>query len=126
MSFISAFIKWISVLRHRRIRVMILLPLYYNPDEAGNRKEIEPEKLYNTRNELTAQYGGVTVTNSLNSGCWDNPRDGKRYEDTTKTLYFDTKPTFTNVHYLIKYKETLKKRFEQKEMYITSSPITRY
>ena len=99
--------------------------IYYNPDEDGTKKEVEPEKIYQTKSELIKQFTGVTVTQTISEGMWDDPKDGKRYDDTTKTIYADINPTLKSLKFLVRYRGVLEERFRQKEIFMNISPVFR-
>ncbi|MFH1333059.1 MAG: hypothetical protein ABIH53_02380 [archaeon] len=105
------------------MRVSILLPIYYNPDEEGNKREIEPEKMHQTKVELTNQFTGVTITQTISDGMWNDPKNNKRYEDTTKTIYADINPSLKSLKFLVKYKGVLEERFEQEEIFMNLLPV---
>jgi hypothetical protein len=62
-----------------KIRIEILLPLYYN-----DKTQIEPGKFLKTRNELTAKFGGCTVITPA-EGSWIDK--GIEYNDINSGFY---------------------------------------
>jgi hypothetical protein len=101
----------------KKVRVCILLPLFYNPNEEGIQKK------YKTRAEITDKFTGVTVTDTFNEGMWDNLDENKRYENTTKTLYVDINPTLKNLIFLVDYRNKLEDRFKQEVIYMNLLPV---
>lgn len=107
----------------RQVRVHLLIPLYYNPDKQGYRVPIEPERIHATKEEVTRRFGGFTSTTLYNEGKWISKKTGKEQEDITKTFYIDLEPSPENIKWLLEYKEKLKERFKQEEVYMTISPV---
>lgn len=75
--------------------------------------------------------GGINTSNVPIIGSWINPSDKKRYND--KTIVFtvvvesEDKMTITNVlkiKKLIEYKEKLKDRFQQHEIFMIATRCT--
>jgi hypothetical protein len=66
----------------RKRRYEILLPVTYNDG-----RPIEPEKLYQTRDELVAQFGAVSLVPHVVLGTWVH--EGTRYEDELRRITVD-------------------------------------
>ena len=43
------------------VTVLLRLPLFYNPDAAGHRAPVEPDKFLDTAEELARRFGGGTL-----------------------------------------------------------------
>ena len=99
-------------------RIELSLPLLYN-----DKSPIEIEKFDITRQELTRKFGGLTSTQvntaSALDGWWVN--QGITYQDKIAIFRIDT-DTFSN-RFWTKYKNLLKRRFRQEEVYITVTQI---
>jgi hypothetical protein len=98
-----------------KIRIEILLPLYYN-----DKTQIEPGKFLKTRNELTAKFGGCTVITPA-EGSWIDK--GIEYNDINSGFYVIAPHTEDSIRFFQDYKEVLKKRFNQLDILITYYPI---
>lgn len=98
------------------VRYEILLPLRYNDGTP-----IEDEKLRITRRELVKKFGAVTMEPRGFIGVW--VYQGQEYEDELIRLVIDTEDTLQVEEFFREYKECLKKRFNQLEIWITVYPI---
>jgi hypothetical protein len=82
--------------------------------------EIEPEKFDQTAEELSDHFGGITQDTVRITGTWKY--GGARYRDELLRIYIDTtNPTATD--FLKAYKEQLKERFRQIDIWITAHEI---
>jgi len=105
-------------------RVAILIPTHSNADKNGIREKIDGDEYVTTYEELLKQFGGWTHDPTVMKGGWiDNNDGGKKYLGETTIIYCDYDDTETNKQFLNEYKEILKVRFRQKEIYMTTSPI---
>jgi len=110
-------------------KVDIQLPLRFNPEDGG---ELIPQELFfDAHSELLELAGGISTNNNPIMGSWINPATKKRYDD--KSIVFsvvvesEDRVTITNVSKikkLISYKETLKKRFKQHEIFMIATRCT--
>lgn len=99
----------------RTKRFEILLPLNYNDGTA-----IEPEKIDQTAEELTERFGGTAQDTVRITGTWKY--GGARYRDDLLRIRIDTSdPTATA--FLKGYKELLKERMQQIDIWITAHEI---
>ena len=96
-------------------RFEILLPLDYND---GTR--IEPEKLDQTAEELSERFGAITQDTTGIMGSWKY--GAARYRDRLLRIRVDTIDTEATA-FLQAYKETLKARFQQIDIWITAQEI---
>lgn len=94
-----------------------MLPLYYNDG-----KEIEPSKFLETKEELVQKFGYCSAL-TPSAGTWVDPSDGKRYDDINAGFYIDIVLDREVEAFLVSYKEKLKERFKQREIYITYHDI---
>ena len=104
--------------RSRSVRITrfeILLPLNYN-----NGAEIEPEKFDVTAEELSERFGGITQDTIRITGTWKY--GGARYRDNLMRIRIDSNDR-TAEGFLLAYKEHLKERFRQIDVWITAHEI---
>jgi hypothetical protein len=97
-------------------RYEILLPLTFNDG-----RPIPGEAFEQTREELIARFGGVTLLPGSARGVWIHA--GTRYEDETVRLIVDVEDGPEARQFFVEYKPTLLGRFEQLELYIVSYQI---
>jgi hypothetical protein len=97
-------------------RYEIHLPLTYNDG-----RPISSEAFEETREELIARFGGVTIAPHSVRGVWVHA--GTRYEDELIRLIVDVEDTAENRQFFVEWKPTLLRRFSQIEIYITSMLI---
>ncbi len=109
-----------------QLRVEIFLPLYYNKDENGDRKEIEDEKYVETFDELIFQFNGYTANRGLFDGEWVNPKTSERVPDQTRSVWIVCDDTRENVDFLMHLKETLLVRFQQDEILMLYTHVSRF
>jgi hypothetical protein len=98
------------------IRYEILLPLRYNDGS-----DIEEEKFRDTKVELINRFGAVTVDLIYSVGFWEHKN--VVYEDVLARYRIDVEDTKQNRLFFKRYKEKLKKRFKQKEIWISAHVI---
>ena len=99
-----------------RRRYEILLPIKYNDGTP-----VEPEKFFQTREELVATFGAVTTSPELLRGVW--LREGQRFEDENLRMVVDVEVTAETRKFFHGLKETLKARFHQFDIWIVSYEI---
>lgn len=97
-------------------RYEILLPLKYNDDTA-----VEPERFQETRRELVERFGALTMDAPPVSGLWVS--GGHEYDDELIRFVVDTEATPDTDEFFRLFKERLKDRFRQVEIWITAYPI---
>jgi len=97
-------------------RYEILLPLKYNSGE-----KIESVKFQITHNELMYKFGAISKDLIEVSGHWYYK--GKFYFDKLHRWRLDLRDTRKNFKFFKGYKNLLKKRFEQEEIWITTIRI---
>lgn len=109
-------------------QVSIQLPLKYNPsEENAERKNIEEVKFIQTYNELLDMIGGISINQTPIKGAWVDPTNGIRYDDENRlfSVLVESEDKISalkvkKIQDLVKYKETLKERFQQKEIYMVA------
>ena len=99
-----------------RRRYEILLPIRYNDGTP-----IEPEKFFETQEELVAAFGALTSSPELLRGVWTF--EGRRFEDESLRLVVDVEATPENRAFFPEFKERLKARFRQIDIWIISHEI---
>jgi hypothetical protein len=99
----------------RTKRFEILLPSNYNDGT-----EIEPEKFDQTDFELTERFGGATWDTVRIAGTWKY--GGTRYRDHLIRIRIDTNDKKATAFFR-QYKETLKARFHQIDIWITAHEL---
>jgi hypothetical protein len=97
-------------------RYEILLPLQYNDGTP-----VEPEKFQETRRELVRRFGALTMDAPPASGLWMS--GGREYTDELIRFVVDTEATPDTDEFFRDFKERLKERFRQIEIWITAYPI---
>jgi len=97
-------------------RYEILLPLKYNDGTP-----VEPEKFQETRRELVRRFGALTMDAPPISGLWVS--GGREYQDELIRFVVDAEATPDTDEFFRDFKERLKERFRQVEIWITAHPI---
>ena len=99
-------------------RYEIYLPLKYNDGT-----DIEIEKFEIVEKELLSLFGGLTASSSLSplEGVWRH--QDIQYRDKIVRFEIITESDKRIESFFKEYKETLKKRFRQKEVFITVHDI---
>jgi hypothetical protein len=96
-------------------RFELLLPLTYN-DGA----DVEGEKFDQTSNELCDRFGGTTQDTVRVAGIWKYA--GVRYRDELVRIRIETVDPDAREFFLA-YKEVLKERFQQIDIWIVAHDI---
>ena len=68
--------------------------------------------------KFVARFGGLTVAAQTYLGIW--VQRGKRFDEEMRRFTVDVDNTPSNRVFFTRYKRTLRKRFEQIEIYIAS------
>jgi len=97
-------------------RYEILLPLHYNDGTP-----VEPEKFQETRRALVARFGALTMDAPPTSGLWVS--GGREYHDELIRFVVDAEATPETDTFFRDFKEQLKDRFRQIEIWMTAYPI---
>jgi hypothetical protein len=93
------------------------LPLKYN--DGGN---VEPEKLLQTKQDLVQRFGALTVDPYPVQGLWTY--EGTSYQDALLRYIVDVEEDTTTVQaFFGEFKEILKARFRQLDVWIVAYPI---
>ena len=97
-------------------RYEILLPLRYNDG-----RRIEPIKFDQTNLELLERFSATTADMITAVGSWKY--QGTVYEDQLLRLIVDVQGSRPADEFFREYKETLKARFEQIDVWISSHEV---
>jgi len=94
-------------------RYEILLPTRYNDG-----LPVEEEQFTRTRRELVAAFGAITWCPDRLQGIWSH--GGQIFEDTNVKVLVDVEDTPEARAFFRAFKETLKTRFQQIEIWMVS------
>jgi len=97
-------------------RYEITLPTQYND---GSR--VEQEKFLLVSEELTEQFGAYTLQWGPVRGAWTS--EGRLYEELNVRIFVDVEDTLENAAFFARYKQILKERFRQIDIWIVSFEI---
>jgi len=81
-------------------------------------KPVPSELLSTTFKELRQRFGAASWETQMLRGSWQH--GGAEYEDNLTRFFVDIPDTEENRRFFVEYKETLKRRFDQIEIWITS------
>jgi len=94
----------------------MLLPLRYNDGTL-----IEREKFADTVRELARRFRGLTIVPEPVFGLWTH--DGQLFLDASVRFEIAVEDTAEHRRFFEEYKETLKARFQQIDIWITGTSI---
>jgi len=97
-------------------RYEILLPSQF---KAG--RPIPQKLIADTLHELEQQFGAVSCETQMILGLWR--REGELYRDSVARVFVDAEDTPRNRRFFVRFKERLKKRFRQKDIWLTTYPV---
>ena len=97
-------------------RYEILLPLRFNDGQ-----EVPDELIGRTLVSLRNRFGAASSETQVIQGFWQ--QGGEVYRDSLLRLFVEVPDTAENRDYFRNFKEELKQRFQQVEIYVTSHPI---
>jgi hypothetical protein len=97
-------------------RYEILLPRWFNDQEA-----VPDELVADTLLELRGQFGAVSSETQIIRGLWEYQE--KLYCDDLVRVFVDVPDTPENRQFFQEFKEKLKVRFRQIDIWMTSYPI---
>lgn len=103
-----------------QFKVEILLPLRYNRegDEAIG-KLIDGKEFHDTYEQLLEKFGGISSYENRVNGSWVSPETKKRYDDES-VIFSVVLNSEQEVQKIKEYKEVLKIRFKQEDIFMTS------
>lgn len=97
-------------------RFEILLPLRFNDGRA-----VPGELIAETLIELEQQFGAVSSETQTIQGRWRS--EGTPFRDDLTKVFVDAPDTAASLDFFRQLKETLKGRFQQIDIWVTSYPI---
>lgn len=97
-------------------RYEILLPSKFNDGRA-----IPQELIAETLLELEREFEAVSCETQIIHGIWRH--EGKTYRDALARVFVDVSDTPENRQFFVQYKEKLKQRFQQLDIWLTTHPI---
>ena len=98
------------------IRFEILLPLFYNDG-----RQVEPDKFLRTDDELVQKFGATSTDTVVVRGRW--LYQSTIYQDRLLRVRLDVQDSPENWQAMREFKEILKARFEQLDIWITAHRI---
>jgi hypothetical protein len=99
-----------------RRRYEVLLPLQFNDS-----RDVPASLLWKTVEELEARFRAVSWESQIVRGLWQH--EGIVFRDNNTRLVMDVEDSPENRAFFIALKETLKERFQQVDIWITSHAI---
>ncbi len=97
-------------------RFEILLPLRFNDGQP-----IPDELVGQTLLELRQQFHAISAETQVIRGHWEHA--GEEFRDELVRVFVDVADTGENRDYFVTYKERLKARFKQLDIWMTTYPI---
>jgi hypothetical protein len=99
---------------HRTVRRFeVLLPLRFNDGTA-----VPDEAVADTLIELEERFGAVSCETQTIRGHWRS--EGEVFRDDLIRVFVDVQDTAENREYFVEYKERLKARFQQIDIWMTT------
>lgn len=100
----------------RKRRYEMLLPLKFNDG-----RSVPDDHFYQTRVELIAHFGTLTLEPTYVRGTWTH--EGVQFDDELMRLFIDVEDTPENESFFRSFKNVLLERFEQIDIYLASYPV---
>src|SRR5262249_25061114 len=97
-------------------RFEILLPLRFNDGQS-----VPDDLVGETLLELRRRFGAVSAETQVIRGHWQH--QGEQYRAELVRLFVDVANTAEHREFFVGYKEQLKPRFRQLDIWMTTSPI---
>jgi len=97
-------------------RYELLLPLRYNDGQP-----IPDRLVAETLAELEQEFGSVSSESQVIRGRWRH--EGQSYRDDLVRIFLDVPDTPATREFFTSYKEELKSRFQQLDIWMTTYPI---
>jgi hypothetical protein len=97
-------------------RFELLLPLRLNDG-----RPVPEESIGETLLELRARFGAVSCETQVIRGLWQH--QGQIFRDDLIKVYVDTPDLPENIEFFLGYKEQLKARFQQLDIWMVTYPI---
>ena len=97
-------------------RYEILLPSQFNDG-----RSIPQDLIADTLQELEQAFGAVSCETQTIVGFWR--REGELYRDSLARVFVDAEDTPQNRQFFVEFKQRLKDRFQQKDIWLTTYPV---
>lgn len=97
-------------------RFEVLIPLRFNDG-----RDIPDDLIVDTILELESQFGAVSCETQAIRGLWTH--GGMKYRDDVIRLFVDVADLPANREFFVRFKESLKQRFDQLDIWVTSHVI---
>lgn len=94
-------------------RIEVLLPLRFNDGSA-----VPDELIADTLLELEVRFGAVSSETQPIRGRWRH--EGQSYRDDLIRVFVDVADEATNRDFFVEFKQRLKARFQQLDMWVTT------
>src|SRR5207247_2431571 len=115
----KAFISWWRVrqpMSERLRRFGILLPLRFNDGQA-----VPDDLIAETLSEIEQRFGAVSAETQTIRGFWQH--QGEQHRDTLTRVYVDVADVPENREFFTDFKQRLKTRFRQLDIWLTTYPV---
>ena len=99
-------------------RYELLLPLRFNDGQA-----VPNELIVETLLELESRFGAVSSETQIIRGLWQH--EGQSYRDDLMRVFVDVPDLPENRQFFVAFKEKIKERFQQIDIWMTTHPIER-
>ena len=97
-------------------RYEVLVPMTFNDG-----REVPKDLLLQTVLELEHEFDAASMETAPIEGVWR--REGILYRDRLLRMHVDVEDSEENREFFLHFKETLKQRFDQLDIWMTSHPI---
>jgi hypothetical protein len=97
-------------------RFEILLPLRFNDGQP-----VPDDLIADTLLELRQQFGAVSSETQVIRGIWEH--QGQSYRDDLVRIFVDVADVPESRQFFVDFKERLKSRFQQLDIWVTTYPI---
>ena len=97
-------------------RFEILLPLRFNDGQP-----VPDDLIADTLLEIEQQFGAVTSETQMLRGSWQHL--GEQYRDTLMRVFVDVADVPANRQFFLQFKDRLKARFRQVDIWMTTYPV---
>ncbi len=97
-------------------RFEVLLPTRFN-----DQQPVPAELLVETLLDLEKQFGAVSSETQIIRGLWNH--EGQSFRDDLVRVFVDVADTAENRQFFMEFKERLKSRFRQIDIWLTTYPV---
>jgi len=97
-------------------RFEVLLPLRFNDG-----RQVPDELIANALLELRKEFGAVSCETQTIQGTWTH--ESRVYRDDLVRVFVDAEDVPASREFFLAFKEQLKRRFEQTDIWMTSYPV---